>query len=871
MNEKTADVIIEAISTLKENIHLPDGTTYDEIKNIIRIFMRQHPEVFWFSHQYQYDEQTSMLKFRYNFTSEKQTFFAKEIEKAVSTLFQPHLLQHLSETDKVLYVYKWIVSNTTYNEYSSFNQTIYSVLINRSSVCTGYAKTAQYLLGILGIESRLVFGKFRSDSSEDGRHVWNIVRIDGEWYHVDFCMGDPALMHLIGDTDLPVERDGLLWNYFCVSTERILRNRSIEFPETYPQCDKTLNYTSQTILNQPERQLAVCKSDSGSSAKIYLDSFDKYSVIKVARNDHSLICNEADILNKLKGCPHIILNKGIIGNGIVLEQLTPWSELLQSHYYHLDELRLSDILRQLAEGLIECRDNEITYSDIHYNNIFVTQDGTYKWGDFGFAYQSTPDGSMPDQMIGKDGIALGSRWFMAPETYHNRIFTESSAVYSLAMIAYFIINDLQPPLLERVTDPEDAIVMRMNGDPLELPANAYLYRSIAAEIFMILNAGVSERTKTLEDFIRAISVSPTTGRVQSDIAVPDYDPDIFARTMGQFCASMAADNEENDNITGIQPIIEFGNIPDPALYAHELDLDLFDDTLYEVGDVGETDCEDIPADIDISSGVPVSDISSEDTSRINACVYAPAEIRPRKSFIIRVYMYRSDETEAVDAKINEIDPLAVKKEYKPLDIPVKEGDRLSVQLCLSEGVECKEMTKTIIWHNHYADCSFMAKLTDSSQETVDGTAYVFVNGVPAGEMLLTIDVVESLPRNNYAQVDTHRFSRIFISYAHQDETQVRGIAEGCRMLGKDYFFDRHTLHPGDIFKDKILNYIESADLFVLCWSKNAAESEWVQIERTHALQLIKDGRSRLTLYPLSITPEAPLPPDMSDKYNFGTL
>ena len=101
--------------------------------------------------------------------------------------------------------------------------------------------------------------------------------------------------------------------------------------------------------------------------------------------------------------------------------------------------------------------------------------------------------------------------------------------------------------------------------------------------------------------------------------------------------------------------------------------------------------------------------------------------------------------------------------------------------------------------------------------------------------------------------------------------QVRGIAEGCRMLGKDYFFDRHSLQAGDIFKDKILNNIDRADLFVLCWSKNAAESEWVKIEREYALQLIREGKSSLSIYPLCLRPEAPLPIDMSDKYNFGTL
>jgi hypothetical protein len=259
------------------------------------------------------------------------------------------------------------------------------------------------------------------------------------------------------------------------------------------------------------------------------------------------------------------------------------------------------------------------------------------------------------------------------------------------------------------------------------------------------------------------------------------------------------------------------------------------------------------------------------TTLINACVYAPAQIRAYKSFIINVYLYKLAETDEVDSKMKEIDSGAQKKEYKPLDLPIKYGDTLTVQLRMSDGISIDKELKSVVWYNHYTNCSFMAKLTDESISDVHGTAYVYANGIPAGELLFTIDVVETQERNLYAKVESHRFSRVFISYSHCDESQVKGFAECCKAIGTDYFFDRHTLQAGDIFKDKILNYIHNADLFVLCWSKNAAQSEWVQIEREYALSLIKSGEVNLSIYSLSLKPEAPLPLDMIDKYNFGVL
>lgn len=921
----------QAILQQKPYVILNNEAKHNDVRIAIRIFMRRHPEVFWFSHQYKLDEVTHTLYFKYNFTPKKKVFYAGEIGKAVDHLFQPNKLKHLSDLEKVAYVYKWLVNNTTYNEYSSFNQTIYSVLINRNSVCTGYAKTAQYLLGMIGIQSELVFGKFHADKSDGGRHGWNIVKIDSDWYHVDFCLADPALKHLHNSDETPIERDGVLWNYFCTPTEYVLKNRSIEFVDSYPECVKSIDKRFTIKLATAQGQTVVCKSDSGTSAKVYIDSFDKNSIIKKARNTPHLIDNEVMMLQRLKGCKHIVQLKGRANDGIVLEQLTPWSELLNSHYYHPNEAQLRNILIQLTEGLIECYDNGITYSDIHYNNVFVSKDGTYKWGDFGIAYQSTTDGHLPHQLYGADGVALGSRWFMPPETYREGIFTQSSAIYPLAMLAYFVMNDMRPPFLSNNVSEQYALHERLTGMPIPLPVCSPVFSSLAKLICDVLNADISARPDTFESFVTVLKSGRFINAVGSescididtnhDLDLTLNDSDVYAQTSRELCFCESSENdstpfpESSVSFTGPNHWNEKFNqdtdsfartkgsspspVPDAISYiptstpVNETCSADKTNSFYPVKDNLKSNKKSSRKSFGIGSlldsalnivgklfsgatasattGAEDTVNNAEETDDINTCLFAPSEVLLNKSFIIRVYMYLPYEQYIINYKVKEIDPKAVKKEYKPLDFPVKNGDKLTVQLKLSDGVECKSTIKTVAWRGHYTDCSFLAKLIDSTQESIEGTAYVFVNDVPAGEMVFTIDVVDIKSQDLYTKVESRRFSKIFISYAHQDESQVRGIAEGCRMLGKDYFFDRHSLQPGDIFKDKILNYIENADLFVLCWSKNAAESEWVQIEREHALRLIHEGKSSLSIYPLCLRPEAPLPIDMSKKYNFGTL
>ncbi len=78
---------------------------------------------------------------------------------------------------------KYIADNNYQIPPDSLN--MYGALVNKTAVCQGYAKSYQYMLGLLGIDSRLCV-------SEELNHMWNIVTIDGVEYHVDVTHDDPV-------------------------------------------------------------------------------------------------------------------------------------------------------------------------------------------------------------------------------------------------------------------------------------------------------------------------------------------------------------------------------------------------------------------------------------------------------------------------------------------------------------------------------------------------------------------------------------------------------------------------------------------------------------------------------------------------------
>ena len=148
--------------------------------------------------------------------------------------------------------------------------------------------------------------------------------------------------------------------------------------------------------------------------------------------------------------------------------------------------------------------------------------------------------------------------------------------------------------------------------------------------------------------------------------------------------------------------------------------------------------------------------------------------------------------------------------------------------------------------------------------------------MPIGKMVFkteTLSSEECFPLVN-AEISTEPYRNVFISYAHKDVDKINYLVEGYRSLGQtvNFFYDKDVLRPGDDFPDQIYKYIDNADLFVLCWSENAANSLWVQREKDYALQRYRRaGGSRLKLYPISISPHTDLPLDMRDKFHFGMV
>lgn len=98
----------------------------------------------------------------------------------------------MTETEKIRTVHNWIVCNTTYNDKyydrgDSFNH-VSNLLNNKTGVCQGYSVTFYIFMKQMGIPCTLVMGK-----TDNVSHVWNAVKLDGNWYYIDVTWDDPVV------------------------------------------------------------------------------------------------------------------------------------------------------------------------------------------------------------------------------------------------------------------------------------------------------------------------------------------------------------------------------------------------------------------------------------------------------------------------------------------------------------------------------------------------------------------------------------------------------------------------------------------------------------------------------------------------------
>ena len=132
-----------------------------------------------------------------------------QINEVVDKVIKEKITNNMPPKEKIKIIHNYIIDNTEYdklkyedkNDKTYKSNTAYGVLIEGYGTCNGYADAMAIFLDKLNIINYKI-------SNE--KHIWNLVYLDGSWYHLDLTWDDPI-------SDINRNRD----TYFLITTEKL--------------------------------------------------------------------------------------------------------------------------------------------------------------------------------------------------------------------------------------------------------------------------------------------------------------------------------------------------------------------------------------------------------------------------------------------------------------------------------------------------------------------------------------------------------------------------------------------------------------------------------------------------------------------------
>ena len=174
------------------------GIPADQISDVVMLFLNRHPEYYWLCFEscdvengfavtlYEVQIPSMGKDGNYIYGSD-----ADNLEHAIDEALAV-IKPGMTDLDKALALHDYLVLHIAYAYKDYINGSlggnvynIYGALQEGKAVCQGYAYAYYILLNNVNIENRMVV-------SNNMNHAWNMLKIDGKWYHVDVTWDDPV-------------------------------------------------------------------------------------------------------------------------------------------------------------------------------------------------------------------------------------------------------------------------------------------------------------------------------------------------------------------------------------------------------------------------------------------------------------------------------------------------------------------------------------------------------------------------------------------------------------------------------------------------------------------------------------------------------
>lgn len=187
------NLILSSIYSMPEEIEINriDSETLDEV---FYALMSDNPDLFFVGRKCTIRTSGSRMWFSIDYLCTKEEYF--QMKSELDSVCRSVIGSLTDKSDRwltELEIHDYIIDNCVYSEENTaIDSSAYGALVAGRAACEGYSKAAKLLLDAAGFESTVVTGIAEGEKGRNGPHMWNVVKLGEDWYHLDCTWDDPV-------------------------------------------------------------------------------------------------------------------------------------------------------------------------------------------------------------------------------------------------------------------------------------------------------------------------------------------------------------------------------------------------------------------------------------------------------------------------------------------------------------------------------------------------------------------------------------------------------------------------------------------------------------------------------------------------------
>ncbi|MDS0527804.1 Ig-like domain-containing protein, partial [Clostridium sp. SHJSY1] len=261
LQSKIDSAMHSRLTTYSINYSGNSTTLQTDIKNAINSIFNADDYLRYTNKGYSYSGSISSgiitLNFTFNYwnTASMDSYVNTKVTEVLNQIITPGM----NDFQKQKNIHDWIETNVAYDttlvKHSDYDGLVYPY----KTVCQGYALLSYKMLNQAGIPTKIIEG-----TASGQAHAWNLVFLDGAWYHFDATWDDP-IPDVIGRTT---------YGYYNLTDAQIKTNHS--WVITYPTATTDFSTTLTTKLTSDSSNSSIYEDLINSLELKFLT--DEYTV-----------------------------------------------------------------------------------------------------------------------------------------------------------------------------------------------------------------------------------------------------------------------------------------------------------------------------------------------------------------------------------------------------------------------------------------------------------------------------------------------------------------------------------------------------------------------------------------------------------------